>query len=100
MRSGLPGVNYGHACGLKVIDISGHNRHAVNEGGGRDESVTIGAGTGHVERGAALGNSSINGKDATVERGQNTAIHPGSTNRARFPVTPFDEEDPYLAFRY
>ncbi len=100
MRSGLPGVNYGHACGLKVIHISGHNRHAVNKCGGRDESVTIGTRTGHVERGAPLGNSSINGKDATVERGQNMAIHPGSKNRALFPVTPFDEEDSYLQFQY
>jgi hypothetical protein len=40
MRSGLPGVNYGHTCGLKLIHISGHNRHAVNKGSGRDESVT------------------------------------------------------------
>ncbi len=62
MRSGLPGVNYGHTYGLKVIHISGHNRHAVNKGSGRDESVTIGAKTGHVERGAPLGNSSINRK--------------------------------------
>jgi hypothetical protein len=53
MRSGLPRVNYGHTYGLKVIHISGHNRHAVRKGGGRDESVTIGAGTGHVERGAS-----------------------------------------------
>jgi hypothetical protein len=69
----LPGVNYGHACGLKVIHISGHNRHAVNKGSGHDESVTIAARTGHVERGAPLSNSSINRKDATVERGQNMA---------------------------
>ena len=54
MRSGLPGVNYGHTCGLKVIHISGHNRHAVNKGSSRDESVTIGARTGHVERGETL----------------------------------------------
>jgi hypothetical protein len=40
VRSGLPGVNYGHTCGLKLIHISGHNRHAVNKGSGRDESVT------------------------------------------------------------
>ena len=84
-HSGLPGVNYGHTYGLKVIHISGHNRHAVNKGSGRDESVTIGARTGHVERGAPLGNSSINRKDATVERGQNMAIHPGSKNRALWP---------------
>ena len=58
MRSGLPGVNYGHTYGLKVIHISGHNRHAVNKGSGRDESVTIGARTGHVERGAPLGGRS------------------------------------------
>src|SRR6266550_1184773 len=45
MRSGLPGVNYGHTYGLKVIHISGHNRHAVNKGSGRDESVTIAAGS-------------------------------------------------------
>jgi len=100
MRSGLPGVNYSHTRGLRVIHISGHNRHAVNKGSGRDESVTIGARTGHVERGAPLGNSGINGKDATVERGQNMAIHPGSKNRALFPVTPFDEEDSYLQFQY
>src|SRR6266481_7949818 len=76
MRSGLPGVNYGHTCWLKVIHVAGHNRHAVNKGSGRDESVTIGARTGHVERRAPLGNSSINRKDATVERGQNMAVHP------------------------
>jgi hypothetical protein len=84
MRSGLQRVNYGHTCGLKVIRISGHDRHAVNKGSGRDESFTIGARTGHVERGTPLGNSSINRKDATVERGQNMAIHPGSKNRALF----------------
>jgi hypothetical protein len=100
MRSGLPGVNYGHTCGPKVIHISGHNRHAVNKGSGRDESVTIGARTGHVERGAPLGNSSINRKYATVERGQNMAIHPGSQNRALLRVTPFYEEDSYLQFQY
>jgi hypothetical protein len=100
MRSGLPGVGYGHTCGLKVIYISGHNRHAVNKGSGCDESVTIGARTGHVERGAPPGNSSINGKDATIERRQNKAIHPGSENRALFRVTPFDEEDSYLQFQY
>ena len=98
--SGLPGVNYGHTCGLKVIHISGHNRHAMNKGSGRDERVTIRARTGHVEGGAPLGNSSINRKDATVERGQNMAIHPGSKNRALFPVTPFDEEDSYFQFQY
>jgi hypothetical protein len=53
-----------------------------------------------VERGAPLGNSSINRKDATVERGQNMPIHPGSKNRALFRVTPFDEEDSYLQFQY
>ncbi len=63
-------VSYGHTYGLKVIHISGHNRHAVNKGCGRDESVTIGARTGHVERGAPLGNSSSNRKDAIVARGQ------------------------------
>ena len=100
MRSGLPGVNYGHTYGPKVIHISGHNRHAVNKGSGRDESVTIGARTGHVERGAPLGNRSINGKDATVECGQNMAIHPGSKNRALFRVTPLDEADSYLQLQY
>src|SRR5436853_7894775 len=92
MRSGLPGVNYGHTCGLKVIHVAGHHRHAVNKGSGRDESVTIGARTGHVERRAPLGNSSINRKDATVGRGQNMAVHPGSTNRAPRPGTPLHEE--------
>src|SRR5256885_10456211 len=81
MRSGLPGVNYGDAYGLKVIHISGHNRHAVNKGSGRDESVTIGARTGDVERGAPLGNSSINRKDETVERGQNMAIQDRKSTR-------------------
>jgi hypothetical protein len=99
MRSGLPGVNQGDTCGLEVIHISGHNSHAVNKGSGRDESVTIGARTGHVERGALLGNGRINREDATVERGQNMAIHPSSKNRALFPVTPFDEEDSYLQFQ-
>jgi hypothetical protein len=84
MRSGFPAVNHGHTRGLKVIHISGHNRQAVNKGSGRDESVTIGARAGHVERGASLGHSSINCKDATVERGQNMAIHPGSKNRPCF----------------
>jgi hypothetical protein len=100
MRSGLPGVNYRHTYGLKMIHIAGHNRHAVNQGGGRDESVTIGARTGHVESGAPLGNSSINRKDAAVERGQNMAIHPGSKDRALLRVTPFYEEDSYLQFQY
>ena len=94
--SGLPGVNHGHACGPKVIDISGHTPHAVNKGSRRDESVTIGPRTGHVERSAPLGDGCINRKDATVERRQNMAIHPGSKNRALFPLTPFDEEDSYL----
>jgi hypothetical protein len=98
--SGLPGVDYGHTCGLKVIHILGHNRHAVNKGSGGDESVTIGARTGHVERGAPLGNSSINRKDATVERGHDMAIYPGSKNRALSPVTPFDKEDSYFQFQY
>ncbi|MGB8322631.1 MAG: hypothetical protein WCE52_06685 [Candidatus Acidiferrum sp.] len=83
-----------------MIHISGHNRHAVNEGSGRDESITIGARTGHVERGAPLGNSSIDRKDAAVERGQNMAIHPGSKDRALLPVPPLDEEDSYLQFQY
>src|ERR1700721_905963 len=99
MCSGLPGVNYGHTGGLKVIHISGHNRHAMNKGSGRDESVTIGARTGHVERGTPLGNSSINRKDATVERGQNMAIHPGSKNLPTFPPRPSDEEDSYPPFQ-
>ncbi len=96
MRSGVPGVNDGHTRGLKVMHISRHNRHVVNKGSGRDESVTIRARTGHVEPSAPLGNSSINRKDATVEGGQNMAIHPGSKNRTLFPVTPFDEQDSYL----
>jgi len=98
--SGLPRVDYGYASRLKVIYISGHNRHAVNKGSGRDESVTIRARTGHVERGTPLGNNSIDRKDATVERGQDMAIHPGSKNRALFPVAPFDKEDSYLQFQY
>jgi len=98
--SGLPRVKYGHTGGLKVIHISGHNRHAVNKGSGRDQSVTIGPRTGHVEHGAPLGNCSINRKDTTVERGQNIAIHPGSKNRALFRVTPLDEADSYLQFQY
>ena len=53
-----------------------------------------------MERGAPLGNSSINRKDATVERGQNMDIHPGSKNRALFPVTPLDKEDSYFQFQY
>jgi hypothetical protein len=53
-----------------------------------------------VERGAPLGNSSINRKDATFERGQNMAIHPGSKNRALLRVAPFYEEDSYLQFQY
>ena len=53
-----------------------------------------------MERGAPLGNSSINRKDATVERGHNMAIYPSSKNRALFPVTPFDKEDSYFQFQY
>src|SRR5579859_6210931 len=97
--SGLPRVHHGHTCGLKVIHISRHNRHAVNKRGGRDESVAIGARTGDVELGAPLGNSGINRKDAALERRQNMAIHPGSKNGALFLVTAFDEEDSYLQFQ-
>src|SRR5437016_14592981 len=100
MRSGLPGVNYGHTRGLKVIHVSGHNRHAVNKGSGRDESVTIGARSGHVERDAPLGNCSINRKDSSVEHGQYMAVHTASKHRALFTVTPFEEEDTYLQFQY
>jgi hypothetical protein len=97
---GLPGINYADTCRMKVIHISSRHRHAVNKGGSRDESVTIGSRTGHVEPGAPLGNSSIDRKDATVERGQNMAIHPGSKNRSLFPVAPFEKEDSYLQFQY
>jgi hypothetical protein len=99
-RSGLPGVNYSYTRRLKVIHISGHNRHAMNKGCGRDECVAIGSRTGHVERGAPLGNRSINRKDAAVKRGQNMAIHPGSKNCALFSVTPFEKEDSSLQFQY
>jgi hypothetical protein len=67
-RSGLPGIDHAHTCGLKVIHIPGDNRHAVYKRSGGDESVTIGARVGYVERSAPLGNSSINRKDATLER--------------------------------
>jgi hypothetical protein len=80
--------------------ILGHNRHAVNKRSGGDESVTIRTRIGYVERGASLGYSSINRKDATVKRGQNMAIHPGSKYRALLSVTPFDEKDSYLQFQY
>ena len=100
MRSGLPRVDYRHTCGLKVTHIPGHNRHAVNKRRGGDESITIGTRIGYMERGASLGNSSVNRKDATVERGQNVAIHPGSKYRALLSVTPFDEKDSYLQFQY
>jgi len=83
-----------------VTHVPGHDLHAVNKRGGRDESITIGARIGYVERGASPGNSSINRKDPTVERGQNVAIHPGAKNRALFSVTPFDEKDSYLQFQY
>ena len=53
-----------------------------------------------MEGGAPLGNSSIDRKNAPVERGQNMAIHPGSKNRALFPVASFDKEDSYLQFHY
>lgn len=100
MRSGLPGVEHCHICGLKVSHVAGHNRHAVNKSSSRNESVALGAATGHVESGTPLGNSRINREDATVECRQNMAIHPSSQNRALFPVTSFDEEDSNLQFQY
>ena len=66
---------------------------------GRDQSITIRARIGNVERGTSLRNSSINRKYATIECRQNTALHPGAKNHALFPVTPFDEEDSYLQFQ-
>jgi hypothetical protein len=85
---------------LKVIHIPGHNRHAVDKRSGGEESVTIGARVGYVESSAPLGNSSINRKDATIERWQNMAIHPGAQNSALFPVTPFDKKDSDFQFQY
>ncbi len=82
-----------------MIHISGHNCQAVNQGSGGDESVTIGARTGNVERGATLRNGPINSKDATFERGQDMAIHPATKNRSLFVIAPFDEENSYFQFQ-
>ena len=60
----FPRVDQGDADGLKMAHIPSHHRHVMDQGGGGDESVSIGAWIGDVERGAALGYSRIHRQNA------------------------------------
>jgi hypothetical protein len=54
--------------GLKVVDIPGYDRQAVDEGRGRNVGIVIRAWIRNMEGCAMLGHSSINRKYATRER--------------------------------
>lgn len=69
-----PGVEGGDAGAGKVGEVAGNDGEAVDEGGGGDEAVELGAGIGDVERCTALGDSEIDGENPTGERGKDAEV--------------------------
>jgi hypothetical protein len=99
-RSRVPWIDYAHTDSLKVARIPRHNRQAMHQRSGRDESIAIGTRIWHMESSASLSNSSVNRQNATGECGQNMSVHPSAQNLALLPVASFDEKDAYLQFQY
>ena len=65
--SNLSRVDNGYTGCLEMARIPGHNRHAMNERSGFDESSPIGARIWHIERGASLGHNGINRQNSPGE---------------------------------
>jgi hypothetical protein len=67
MPSNLPRVDNGYTGCLEMAHIPGHNRHAMNERSGCDESIPIGARIWHMERCASLGHNGIDRQNPSGE---------------------------------
>ena len=57
--SRLPGVDYTYTSKLEMVHVAGHDRHAVNQRRGGDESIPIRAWIRYVEGSTPLGDSRI-----------------------------------------
>ncbi len=68
-RLRLPGINQDHAHGPEVAEIPGDDGHSMNQGGGGDERIAVGAGIGHSQRCASLCDRGVNRQDAAGECG-------------------------------
>jgi hypothetical protein len=65
--SNLPRVDNGYTGLLEMAHIPGHDRHAMNECSGCDESIPIGARIWHMERCASLGHNGIDRQNSPGE---------------------------------
>ena len=76
--SNLPRVDNGYTGCLEMARIPGHNRHAMNERSGCDESIPIGARIWHIERGASLGHNGIDSQNSPGEKHDHRSRRAGS----------------------
>ena len=68
----------------------------MDECGGGNEGIAVGARVGYVERRATLCYRSVNRQDATQECGNYVLIHPGTKHRTLLLIATFKQKDSYL----
>jgi hypothetical protein len=88
----LPGIQKRHPHRFKVSNIARDERHAMNERGGGDETIAIGARGRRVEFCAFLCNHCIDGQCSTSKRGNHVIVEPFAKERALLLVFAFFEQ--------
>ena len=66
----MPRIHQRYTQRLKIDDIAGHNRHAMDERGGRNKSIAVRTRVWNMEGSTALGHRCINREYAAYECGQ------------------------------
>ena len=79
--------------------VSGHDRHAMNECSGANESISIQARSWNVECSASLCHSGIDSQDAASKSRQHVRVHPRTQDLALLLVATLDEKNPNLQFQ-
>ena len=88
----LPGIQQLHPRGDEILDIVSHYRHAMNQSGSRYQRIPIGSRIGHMQFGALLSDSGINGQYPFRKCGQYMRVEPKAKYYALCRVTTLNQK--------